>query len=276
MWTINPCPYCGILMANPRRVQCGALDCKRRYQRDRIRSYFADYRQQTGTHYQYRHKPHEKCCETCGELFETREPQIRFCSRSCANKILNATRRWDRTCEECMQPFQAKAPVARRCPDCKDRGPGTDLVLWRRPPQWVLLAEAGRIRAHPLRKRWYAGQCKWCGDWFIHDQPHTSTCTQRCAKRFNSTQNHLRRRLHGREPGKVQRWRVFERDEWMCKLCGEPVEREKSVPHPLAPTIDHIIPLAAWPEFDGAVHEDSNLQCAHFSCNREKGASVAA
>lgn len=41
------------------------------------------------------------------------------------------------------------------------------------------------------------------------------------------------------------------------------------MPDRLAPTLDHIIPLAA-----GGTHEPSNCQCAHFSCNSAKGARV--
>lgn len=35
----NLCPYCNEPMVNPRRVQCGATECKRRWQADRLRAY---------------------------------------------------------------------------------------------------------------------------------------------------------------------------------------------------------------------------------------------
>jgi 5-methylcytosine-specific restriction endonuclease McrA len=63
----------------------------------------------------------------------------------------------------------------------------------------------------------------------------------------------------------VYRYKIFEQDEWTCQLCGLPVDREAEVPSPLAPTIDHIIPLAK-----GGTHEPSNAQCAHFICNSTK------
>lgn len=40
----------------------------------------------------------------------------------------------------------------------------------------------------------------------------------------------------------------------------------KAVPHPKAPTIDHIVPLA-----DGGDDVRSNVQLAHFICNSMKG-----
>jgi 5-methylcytosine-specific restriction endonuclease McrA len=47
------------------------------------------------------------------------------------------------------------------------------------------------------------------------------------------------------------------------------VQRTERVPHPLAPTLDHIVPLAR-----GGHHTRDNTQCAHFSCNTRKGARV--
>jgi len=43
------------------------------------------------------------------------------------------------------------------------------------------------------------------------------------------------------------------------------VMRGAVVPHPLAPTIDHVVPLAA-----GGLHEPANVQLAHFLCNARK------
>jgi 5-methylcytosine-specific restriction endonuclease McrA len=41
---------------------------------------------------------------------------------------------------------------------------------------------------------------------------------------------------------------------------------DSKVPDRLAPTIDHIVPLAR-----GGTHEPSNVQSAHFICNALKG-----
>ena len=64
---------------------------------------------------------------------------------------------------------------------------------------------------------------------------------------------------------KVYRRKIFDRDLWLCKLCGKPVDRNAQVPDPRAATIDHIIPLSK-----GGTHEPSNTQCAHFLCNALK------
>jgi predicted nucleic acid-binding Zn ribbon protein len=63
---------------------------------------------------------------------------------------------------------------------------------------------------------------------------------------------------------------IFERDGWRCQLCGKAVRRSAKVPHPLAPTVDHIVPVSR-----GGDHVPSNVQCAHFACNNRKGARAA-
>lgn len=69
----------------------------------------------------------------------------------------------------------------------------------------------------------------------------------------------------------VYRSKIFERDGWRCQLCRKPVRRTAVVPHPLAPTLDHIVPLAA-----GGLHEPANVQTAHFICNSVRGAGGVA
>lgn len=52
----------------------------------------------------------------------------------------------------------------------------------------------------------------------------------------------------------------------VCAICGKPVDFSLKYPHPLSPTIDHIIPLAK----GGHPSDISNLQLAHRCCNRQK------
>lgn len=53
----------------------------------------------------------------------------------------------------------------------------------------------------------------------------------------------------------------------ICGICGKPVEKDKyKYPHPLSPTVDHIIPVSK----GGHPSDLSNLQLAHRCCNRQK------
>lgn len=52
----------------------------------------------------------------------------------------------------------------------------------------------------------------------------------------------------------------------VCGICGRPVDFSLKYPHPLSPCIDHIIPVAK----GGHPSDISNLQLAHWTCNRQK------
>ena len=47
----RPCPYCGVAMVHPRRVQCGSVECKRRYYADWMREWSRAYKASTGKWY---------------------------------------------------------------------------------------------------------------------------------------------------------------------------------------------------------------------------------
>lgn len=62
---------------------------------------------------------------------------------------------------------------------------------------------------------------------------------------------------------------MFERDGWLCRICGDPVNRAAKVPELDAPVVDHRVPLAA-----GGAHAPENWQTAHFYCNSAKSAQL--
>ena len=52
----------------------------------------------------------------------------------------------------------------------------------------------------------------------------------------------------------------------VCGICGKPVDFSLRYPNPLAPCIDHIVPVAK----GGHPSDIENLQLAHWTCNRQK------
>jgi 5-methylcytosine-specific restriction endonuclease McrA len=69
---------------------------------------------------------------------------------------------------------------------------------------------------------------------------------------------------------KFKRVEIFERDNWICQLCGEPVDRTARPRSSRSVSLDHIIPLIL-----GGEHSRANTQTAHFGCNARKGHRVA-
>ena len=68
---------------------------------------------------------------------------------------------------------------------------------------------------------------------------------------------------------KKNKKRILETEE-VCAICGRPVDKTLRFPHPMSPTIDHIIPI----EKGGHPSDISNLQLAHFACNRQKSTKI--
>lgn len=60
---------------------------------------------------------------------------------------------------------------------------------------------------------------------------------------------------------KVDRDYVFRRDNWICGICGEPVDPNAEETNK-RPSLDHIDPLSK-----GGPHSYENVQLAHFGCN---------
>lgn len=145
-------------------------------------------------------------------------------------------------------------------------------VHWRKPKAPPLPPSGPCCPVVKHKKRWWVGgPCADCGREFtgFSDAPShlPAYCSTRCAKRNGK---HRRRvRLETAHIEIVHRIKVFERDKWICQLCGDPVERDEECPHPLAPTLDHIQPLAL-----GGDHSYANTQLAHFICNSRKGARI--
>lgn len=56
----------------------------------------------------------------------------------------------------------------------------------------------------------------------------------------------------------------------ICAICGKPVDKKIKYPDPLSPCVDHIIPVAK----GGHPSDISNLQLAHWACNRAKSDKI--
>lgn len=55
---------------------------------------------------------------------------------------------------------------------------------------------------------------------------------------------------------------LYERDSWICHLCGELVDRESGPNGDYAPSLDHLVPRA-----HGGSDDPDNLKTAHRICN---------
>ena len=59
---------------------------------------------------------------------------------------------------------------------------------------------------------------------------------------------------------------IFDRDGWICGLCGDPIDSLLRHPDPKSVSLDHVIPITK-----GGSHTRDNMQASHLRCNLSKG-----
>lgn len=124
-----------------------------------------------------------------------------------------------------------------------------------------------------LREGWYRFLpvsfpfCQGCGVLFAARLPDQEFCSKECGPMPQDYSRRLRKLAAGVSPT-LRRQEVFERDDWMCHICGE-----KADPQALnrldRPSLDHVVPIAA-----GGTHTTDNVKTAHLGCNIKKSDAV--
>lgn len=107
------------------------------------------------------------------------------------------------------------------------------------------------------------GACDRCGAIFNRTKSNARFCSKTCNMAFHTSAH--RSRVRGVDAERFRHVDVFERDGWVCQLCGSPVDPALRGQTSLAPSLDHIIPISR-----GGAHTMANTQLAHFGCNARK------
>lgn len=186
---------------------------------------------------------HPKCrstCIVCGTTWDAARSDAKICSDDC------------RAAEYAQRPDQTTA--ARQAP---------------RPERWSRRARARAALRKAVRGtqgcRWVAGKCERCGQHFVSALgPDIGRyCSDACKRRARNSRR--RSRVRGAQHERYSRHAIFERDRWRCHICQRKTLRTKVVPHPRAPVVDHLIPLA-----EGGADTAANVATACFLCNSTK------
>lgn len=197
-------------------------------------------------------------CAFCGEQAEVSKASAQCCSQQCAQRLRSG--------------WSASREVVRWSPMPTATEKLCTAQLGTRARNVWAVDSSGTVRRRggsTQPRLWVAGSCRRCGDPFvIVDQTRNRYCSQRCARSDAAARRRARKK--NAYVADVCRLDIFERDRWRCQICGCRVAKTKVVPHPKAPTIDHIVPLDA-----GGDHEPKNVQLAHNICNTRKGAGAA-
>lgn len=240
-----------------------------------------------------RRDPRQCALPECDVIYTPTHEAQRFCSMGCAHKNgMGGTRVLDKACDICgsqFKPSDRANYVQRTC----SRKCGME--LWRRG------AEARRKRwpSCPI----YVQECAQCDALFVARRSGQETCSKTCSRKRSWAKSNAARRVtehvcpcgavispsrhkcddclklarknrRRRERGKQRHSIASEpytlaeiaaRDRYRCGLCHKKVAMTKAVPHPKAPTIDHVVPWSISKDDTRA-----NVQLAHFICNSRK------
>lgn len=250
-WGVRDCPQCSneFLPTAKDQTYC-TQECQWASMRDRV----------------------ECTCKQCGKQFTAKKDRTTFCSRKCAFafKSLNST-----GSTRGIEPI-----IVSRCAVC-----GSYLSDFRASTCGdECYKERERQRARELALAKHNAKprkCKCCKKVFTpeYGDKRKDFCSRECGKKhnrrgrvksFNGRARKQLRRMYGdvlpMMYESISRVAVLERDNWTCGICGQPIDRNAKAPHPLSPSVDHVIALAS-----GGSHTYDNVQAAHFECNWRKG-----
>ncbi len=181
-----------------------------------------------------------------------------------------------RTCDTCGGEFKSDRPIGRFCSDdCKGiaysiekRRTSRDLVPVTEGAYCLLPAthpvtRYAATQAKGVRNRWWTrfvcGPCSWCGTPFTGGTTNSAT---HCSSRCTANAARARRGRFAIQP--QRRLAIYERDNWTCQLCLEPVDPTLDPTDAWAATLDHI-ECQSWSLVPD--HSESNLRLAHRWCN---------
>lgn len=143
-------------------------------------------------------------------------------------------------------------------------GCGADLPLTnfhRRLNHWA-------VRCKPCQSAW-AKAYRDTRPEIIRAQARASAAKRPLQRRDAARKRRAALRLAAVED--VSSLAVYDRDKWECGICSQSIPRVVIWPHPLSPSLDHILALSA-----GGDHSYSNTQASHLACNMSKGARLSA
>jgi 5-methylcytosine-specific restriction endonuclease McrA len=166
-----------------------------------------------------------------------------------------------RVCFYCKREFEATHSLANICaPECQKQARTSN------PLRTQAIAVESEPKLVPTSREpcGIENPCVRCGKAMRDTTGRRRYCSSTCRR---SMKRQARRAMLKRafvEP--VSMFRLRQRDEDRCRICGEPVNFERRPPDPSAATIDHVIALSK-----GGEHSYGNTQLAHLRCNTAKG-----
>lgn len=180
-------------------------------------------------------------------------------------------------CKTCLKAARTKYTI--ECVSC-----GVAVTVSKKGASYCLgcstisaaSAKRGVSKKPPLDRckrevtRWLkpVGVCSECSLPYHKRTAKHRFCSRQCQQRVRARAKYhaIKARYGLFDPPAHVRYHIYDRDQWLCHLCGNKVETWRGVSHPLLATLGHIVPRSL-----GGSDDESNLRTAHMGCNSKRG-----
>lgn len=215
-------------------------------------------------------------CELCGEWSDRAGRTVgKYCS-------LHSGKARPSTCQGCGLQFVTPTRRIYCSRDCKrssslSRKPEPQVrstrLTWKQCICGIWICKPGKKycnaecskEASAIRQGWRNRKCSQCHVGLGYRSLNSLCDECRTANKRDRKHYRHRARHHGVEYEPVNRAKVYERDNWLCGICGLKVDKRLKYPHLMSASLDHVIPVSL-----GGGHLYVNVQCSHLVCNRRK------
>jgi len=221
-------------------------------------------------------------CAHCDKVFSARVKGQRFCSAKCSG-LGTAPTPESRCCVVCGSTFwgiRTRTTCSPGCYTWSKKRPGVkppdtcgrcgDSLVGK--PLGTEFCSRPCLRAAWAVKTGRARQfrqprvtCSVCGQHLGDSRFKSVFCSRSC----QALRAHERRSAkRSRAPiDRVDPGQIFQRDNWVCHICGKQIDPLLKDKHPMMVSLDHVIPVSD-PAYPG--HIAANLAAAHLRCNISK------
>ena len=169
-------------------------------------------------------------------------------------------------CKWCGATFNGHK--RRCCSDvCQEQAKRARDLAWRKGPTGVAYRQRPDVRAKDAaRERVYGRRPEVRVRRAAYEVRYRGTPRGRAVRQAGRRRHDALVRLNGGVMGDCFTYEeIFERDGWICQICGKAVWRNAKWPHPKSVSLDHIVPVSK-----GGSHTRENVQWSHVGCNSSK------
>lgn len=185
-------------------------------------------------------RPSSLECAHCGVVFVPKSSRSRFCSNRCQRLSKG------RPCYICGKPCQVSS--------CSLAEPAHDAC--RSAQHGTAYQYSKGCRCDECRRRMTVLQAEFRVKY-----------RERTGRGWDEGRDRDRSREGEFYVPRAERLAIYERDGWVCQLCGEPVDRDAHFNDRRYPSLDHI-ECQSWVLVPD--HRPSNLRTVHRACNSSR------